>query len=158
MCLCLHSCQHCQIQKANLGAKKCRTKPYRCLTIFRDILSFYRYKLAYMLFFFFSVLLGDWYTHHILHSCLVCVYPNSAGTSVLLQWKQSRCYVQVKVKLTPFSNYDAANIIIQSSRPGLVERLLPGLRSVIYLKLCVAIYVCAYCIPTNTLIVYHILV
>jgi len=85
-----------------------------------------------MLFLFFVVLLDDWYTHHILHSCLVYLYSDSAGMSVLLQWKLSRCCFQLKINLKTFSNYDAANMIIQSSRPGLVERLSPGLLSVIY--------------------------
>ena len=38
--------------------------------------------------------------------------------SVLLQWILYRCCVQVKINLTAFSIYDAANIIIQSSSVG----------------------------------------
>ena len=48
--------------------------------------------LAYtMLIFMFSFMVDDWYTHYILHSCLVYLYTNSTGLSILLQWKLWSC-------------------------------------------------------------------
>ena len=56
-------------------------------------------------------LLDGWYTRHVFHICLVYLYSHSACMSGLLQWKLSRCCVEMEINLTTFSNYDVACMI-----------------------------------------------
>ena len=79
-------------------------------------------------------------------ACLFCCSGNYPDA--VFRWKRN---------LTTFSNYDVANIIILSSRHGMVEHLSPGLRSVIYWKPCVTIYIYIHthsktCLKRNAII------